>query len=229
MPKVLIVSRVDLTPELGRTVLWRDGIERLFAPSATPALEIARSEDPRLVVVDGADADAALDLIGRLRGGDGTRACSIVVVSRSPALADADALRHAGANLVLAGEADPALWDSRLDELLDVPKRLDARIRVRFEVWSRFDAADAPIEAVALNISLRGLLLETDEPLDIGTNLDLRFQLPGEDDELRAVGRVVREAEPAPDGRCRAGIELMILRGDARERLRAFTAAEART
>jgi DNA-binding NarL/FixJ family response regulator len=229
MPKVLIVSATDLAPELGRSLLWRDDIERVFVPPlGEAAFQAARRLEPRLVVVDGADSAATLELIRRLRADDATRTCSIAVLSRSPGLADEEGLRTAGANLILAGEAEPSLWDSRFEELLDVPRRLEMRIKVRFEVWSRFEPDTEPIEAIALNISLRGLLLETEEPLDIGTNLDLHFTLPGQEDELRAVGKVVREAQPSHEGRHRSGVELMILRGDTRQRLLAFTEAEVR-
>jgi hypothetical protein len=102
-----------------------------------------------------------------------------------------------------------------------MPARREARIPVRFEVWSRFEADDAPVEAVGLNISVRGMLLETHEPLDRGMQLDLSFWLPGQAEELHVVGRVVREAGESETG-FRTGVEFLILRGDARERIRAF-------
>lgn len=226
MPKVLIVSSADLTPELGQTVLWRSSIQRVFAAGPEAAFEVARTYVPGMVLVDGADGGASIDLVRRLRENAGTRRSSVVVLSRSPSLADEEPLRHAGANLILAGQVDPALWDARLEELLSVPRRRDARIPVRFEVWSQADPDAEPVEALALNVSVHGMLLETGEPLDLGTRLDLAFTLPGHADELRVVGQVVREAEPA--GRPRSGILFLILRGDARDRIRVFIAGAAR-
>jgi hypothetical protein len=63
--------------------------------------------------------------------------------------------------------------------------------------------------------------------LEVGTKLDLSFTLPGGEAELKVVGQVVREAETIP-GRCRSGIEFMLLKGDARERIRSFVEAETR-
>ncbi len=223
MPIVLLVSPTDLTPALGRTVLWRSDVERVFAPRADGAFDVARRLLPALVVVDAAEA-AALALVERLRGTPETRRSSVAVVAQSLDRGAEEALRQAGANLVLVGEVDPTLWDSRLDELISVPRRRDLRIKVRFDVWSRIDPEASAVEAIGLNVSVRGLLLETEEPLDMGTRLDIAFTLPGQDAELRVVGQVVREA--VTDGKPRCGVELLILRGDARRRIEEFVESE---
>jgi hypothetical protein len=223
MPTVLVVSSSDLTPVLGRTVLWRHDVERVFAPQLESAFDVARRLLPSLVVVNGCEPET-LSLLERLRQAPATRRASVAVVARTLDFGDEDTLRRAGANLVLVGEVDPSLWDTRLEELLTVPRRKDVRIPVRFEVWSRVEPNAAPVEAMALNISVRGLLLETDELLDMGTRLDLAFTMPGQDEEQRAVGQVVREA--ASEESLRYGVELLILRGSARQRIVEFIESE---
>src|SRR6266511_781556 len=116
MTKVLIVGSADLGTDLERALVSTPG----------GALEVARAFIPSVVVVDGADAAAALGLISRLRDNAGTRRSSIVVVSRDTALPE-EALRQAGANLVLTGPVDPPLWNTRLGELLIVPRRVRTR------------------------------------------------------------------------------------------------------
>ncbi len=219
--RIVIVSGVDLSPELGGTVLWRAEIERVFCPSPLAALETILSLGPRLAVVDAADAPAACELIRRLRSDDRTRSLSVAALSRSSSLEDEAVLRGAGSNVVLSGHVDPFLWDGRLEDLLCVPRRRELRVPVLFEVWSRF-AADAPATpGWALNVSLKGALIETEELLDVGSNLDIAFSLPGGAADLKALGQVVREL-PDASGRHRAGVEFLVLRGDARERLAAF-------
>ena len=219
--RIAIVSAVDLSPELGDTVLWRAGIERVFCASAHTALDSITSVGPRMVVVDAADTGAACDLIRRLRSAELTRSISIAALSRSTSLVDEAVLRGAGANLVLSGHVDPYLWDARLEELLSVPKRRELRVPVLFELWSRFESSPNAVGGWALNVSMNGALIETDELLDVGSKLDLSFELPGEPSSLKALGQVVREGQN-PDGRHRAGIEFLVLRGDARARLAAF-------
>src|SRR5512138_3127527 len=136
MLKALIISGSDLRADLGRTVLWRSDIERTFARDLEQGLSALRSEAPSLVVLDTAVADVT-SAIRRMREDPETRSVAIVAVSRHPFLADAEILRSAGANVVLPADADPLLWDARLDELLRVPRRRDGRIPVRLETWSR--------------------------------------------------------------------------------------------
>src|SRR5512140_2327362 len=100
MPKVLIASATDLTPELQQTILWGPEVERVVASTPTATLEVARTFVPSLVIVDGTDPVAAQGLIRRLREHPGTRRSSVVVVARSASAADGD-LQDAGANLVL--------------------------------------------------------------------------------------------------------------------------------
>src|SRR5262245_20775014 len=178
MPRVVIVASADLTPELGDTLLWRADNTRVFAPSHEAVLDAVRAVAPSLVIVDGSDTRASSALVARLRAGPDTREISLIVLSRSRAPEDEQALREAGANLVLSGHVDPALWDSRLEELLHVAPRREVRVPVLFEVSSRLAREAEPVEAWALNVSVHGVLLETSEAVDAGTRLDLRFALP---------------------------------------------------
>jgi len=227
MAKLLVVSPVDLGPELGRTVLWRPSVERFLAPDGESAMELARKANPSLIVVDGFDPPGATELIRRLRADNHTRPTAIAVLSRSPSLADEAAYRRAGANVVFAGVVHPELWDARLEELLNVPRRLEARIPVRLATWSRATPEAAPIEGLTLNISIHGILLETPARLGVGTKLDLSFTLPGGHDEAQVLGQIMRETATGPD-RWQSGVKFLILRGAARERIASFIEASVR-
>jgi CheY-like chemotaxis protein len=221
MPKALVVASKDLSPELGDTVLWTGAaVERV---SATPkdALEVARRERPSLVVVDGADPQTTIPFMQRLREDPVARRTSIAVLSRSEALLDEQDFRRAGANLVLGGRVDPFLWNRRLEVLLYVPTRREARFPVIVDSWSRYAQEPHPAAAWALNISVRGLLIEASEPIDLGTKLDMRFSLPRDQREVRTVGQVVREAGTMGD-HPRLGVEFLILLGQAREHISWF-------
>jgi PAS domain S-box-containing protein len=227
MAKLLVVSPVDLGPELGRTVLWRPSVERFIAPDGESAMELARKANPSLIVVDGFDPPGATELIRRLRADSHTRPTAIAVLSRSPSLADEAGYRRAGANVVFAGVVHPELWDARLEELLNVPRRLEARIPVRLATWSRATPEAAPVEGLTLNISIHGILLETPARLGVGTKLDLSFTLPGGHDEAQVLGQIMRETATGPD-RWQSGVKFLILRGAARERIAGFIEASVR-
>jgi diguanylate cyclase (GGDEF)-like protein/PAS domain S-box-containing protein len=216
MPKVLIISPADLRGDLGATVLWRSEIERGFASDLEAGIRAIRADMPNLVVLDGALPDLT-GAIRRLREDADTRPAAIAAVSHEPLLADSDLLRAAGANVVIPLRPDPLLWDGRLDELLRVPRRREARLPVRLETWSRVSEGGDVVVGNMINISVNGLLFESPIPLQIGTKLDLRFRLPGHSGELECLGEVVRQ-----DDRPRSGIKFLVLRGEAREAIRAF-------
>ncbi len=217
MPKVLIIASADLRRELGETVLWRREVDRVIAPDPQTGLEAARALSPNLVVLDAAEPADTARLIARLREDPTTRATAIVVVSRDPLLRDAESVRRAGANVVIPGHADPAVWDARLEELLRVPRRRDARIPVHLKTWSRAGPSEEVFEGHTLNISMHGILLEAPKRLDVGAKLDIRLRLPGHDEDLEVLGQVVRQDELP-----KSGIRFLVLRGDARERIHAF-------
>jgi DNA-binding response OmpR family regulator len=219
-PTVFVVAPTDLSAELGLTVLWRHEVRRVMLSTLDKALELARLRKPKVVVVGGMPAEDACAMMRCLREGEDTRTASLVVVDAAGHSEDERRLRAAGANVVLPLTVDPAVWDRRLEALLQVPARRAARIPVRFSVWTRTGETFAE-EGHTVNVSVRGTLLETPQPLEEGRTLDLWLALPGLKRELHAVGRVVR-TERAADGRRRAGVEFLVLRGDAARRLAGF-------
>jgi serine/threonine-protein kinase len=218
MAKVLIVSTGDLTALLGRTMLWGRDVERVFASTPGAAFEVARAFVPSLVVVDGEDPAAASTLVRKFRDHPGTRRSSIVVVSGAEA-PRGDALNQ-GANLVLTGSVEPALWDTHFEKLLLVPHRLRMRIPVRLR------PGDAPAEdeaqAEALDLSVAGMLVEAPVPLAPGTLIELRFAVPGAAREHRAKGVVVRSSGGGP---ARLGVRFLSLESGAQERIEALLAS----
>lgn len=225
MAKVLIVAGPELTALLERTVVWRSDVERLFASDMEGAFESARDALPNLVILDGGPQEQALDILRRFRGDGATRKMSLAVLRHSATVPEVEALRRAGANVVFAGEALPYLWDAWLEELLDVPRRRVVRVPLRLDVWSRFDAAEEPLRGTIVDISVKGMLLETAEPIEVGTKLDLSFRLPGDPIDLRLVAQVIRQEE-GEAGRARSGVEFLIVREAVRDRIRAFVEGE---
>jgi diguanylate cyclase (GGDEF)-like protein/PAS domain S-box-containing protein len=116
---------------------------------------------------------------------------------------------------------DPFLWDRRLEELLSVPARRNQRFPVRLRDWSSFVSDADEDEGSVLNIGARGVLLESPRELELGTKVGLTFDLPGTSSPVGVVGQVVRLAGEEA-GLFRVGVEFLIYRGDARERIAAF-------
>jgi hypothetical protein len=224
MPRVLIMASPEMVSELGSTILWRSDVDRVFA-APDLGLDGIHTHHPDLVILAGDDTAAALRSLGRIRADGRTRGVSVGVVRRSVTLDEETQLRKAGANVVFGGQVVPYLWDAWIEELLHVPRRREARVSVSIAVWSHTAPGSDPGRGTSVNISVKGMLLETVEPLDIGSKLDLTFTLPGTSGPVRAVGQVVREDALKDGGPPRLGIEFLILRDGARDRIRTYVEA----
>jgi CheY-like chemotaxis protein len=215
MPVALLCTHAVLEPELGHTLLWRGDIERVVAAKPEEARLMAVAAKPDLVIVD-RDLPWCERFVTGLREDPATRGLSIAVLARGDLDPAEVALLEAGANAILRVPPGDD-WDQRLHDLLNVPARQDARFSVRFDVETFSGPSETAVPGEALNLSVRGLLLESPVPLRIGDDLTLSLLLPEEWGLATGPGRVVREAGPG-----RYGIALLALEAPAREKVEAF-------
>src|SRR5262249_43067187 len=169
--------------------------------------------------------DGTLALVRLLRADARTRATAIVVLGRSLSSSIEDRVLASGANAVVPVPVDEFIWDRRLGELLAVPPRRDHRRTGRLRDWSRFVTGAEEMDGAVVNIGARGALLESAYPLELGTKVGLTFQVPDDPTELQVVAQVVRQAENV-GGRFRSGVEFLVYRGGAPEKIAAFVGAE---
>ena len=224
MLKVLVVGPESLSGELGATVLGRPDIDRVHVEQVDGAIEAAERARPHMVAIDLPRAEAVA-LVRGLRQNEVTRPTAIVWLNRTDPPDSETELVVAGANAVIPLPVDPFLWDRRLEELLSVSARRTERIPVRLRDWSRFVGGADEDDGSVLNIGARGVLLESPRELTLGTKVGLTFELPGQGSPVAVVGQVARLAGEE-DGRFRVGVEFLVYRGDARERIAAFVEAE---
>lgn len=222
MHKILLVAADDAAAELGGSVLFRSDIERTLVSDPGDVAAAAFRLLPHLVVIKDQPAETAEELVRQIKGTPETRRASVVVILPGAAAGAEMALRRAGASLAIAAPLVPSLWDGRLEELLAEPRRRDARIPAWFVVWPH--SREAALRGTAVNLSVRGMLLETDQPLKLGTTLELSFELPG-GAPGDGVGQVVREA-PYAGGARRYGVDFIVLRGDSKRHINAFVESE---
>jgi DNA-binding response OmpR family regulator len=212
----LICTRADLAAELGGTLLWRSGVERQVVDHQEEALLVAMAARPQLVVVD-RDLPGAGRLVTGLREDPLTRQLSIVVVARGDFDPAEVELLEAGANAILRIPAGPE-WNDRLQRLIDVPLRRNARFFVSFRVAAAHGPGPAE-PALALNLSVAGILIEATTRLTVWDEVELTFTLPALPQEVHAQGRVVRLAGPR-----QYGIEIVAFADDGLPAVRRYLA-----
>ena len=198
MSVVLICTHAEsLEADLGGTLLWRQDVERRLVTKPDDARALAVSARPRLVLVD-RDLPWAGRFLAALREDAATRGLSVVVMARGDFDSSEVELLEAGANAILRLPGGPE-WNERLQRLMDVPARKDARFPVSFQVEAASDGG-RPEQAQAVNLSVSGMLLETQAPLGLRDDVRLRFTLPHAKSPLTLRAQVVRLAAGAQFG-----------------------------
>jgi len=215
MVSVLICTHSELEKDLGHTMLWRQDVDRQVVTRLEEALMMAVAARPSIVVVD-RDLPWAGRLVTALRGEPSTRALSIAVVARGDFDPGEVELLESGANAILRL---PMEFESeeRLERLINVPARKEARFPVSFHVDTYAASADRAESALALNLSQSGMLMEATNGLQVGEPIDMQFPLGQEPPPVHTRGRVVRVAAPS-----QYGIEFTDVDADVSTRIRHF-------
>src|SRR5688572_32747067 len=161
MTVVLLCTHADVKDELSGTLLWRDVVARRVVIKMDEALMFAVAAKPKLVVID-RDLPWATRAVTALREDPSTRGISVVIMARGDFDASEVELLECGANAVLRLPPGPE-WNERLQRLMDVPVRKEARFPVAFgvETSSNGAAGGGRSDAQALNLSASGILIET--------------------------------------------------------------------
>ena len=196
-------------------MLWRNNVDRRRAKSLEEAKAEAAVERPDVILIDGRMAEAAAFVVG-LRHHPATRTVSIVAIS-SDDLGGSDLdLLEGGANAILHLPSNPE-WDDRLYRLIHVPVRRSTRFGVHLQVETGFGPEGENFAAEALNLSVNGMLIAVDRTMRVGDDLHFAFQLPPGAGLVEGTGTVTRLA-----GARQYGLELTHVKGDGRQRIRAF-------
>jgi CheY-like chemotaxis protein len=211
--RAVVVSAADLSSELQGTMLYRDNVERCPAKGLSEVRELALAGRPDVVVVDSALPGAAA-LVAALRQDQATRQVAIVALGRSEFSFGHIDLLEAGANAILPLPPG-ADWDDRLIRLVHVPVRKSTRLPVDLAIEGGMRGG-LRFPGRALNLSVNGVLIECRQPLEVGDDLRLAFELPVHG-VVRATGTVVR-LRPTQQ----YGVEITSVEGDGRVRVKRY-------
>jgi hypothetical protein len=193
MPSVLVCTQgLDVDVTLAGTILGREGVDRTVTGKPDAAAAIVKAMKPALVLVD-RDLPWADRFIASVRESADTRAISIAVIARGDFDPAEVAMLESGANAILRYPPGPE-WDERVPRLMSVPVRKETRFPVSFQVDTLTGGGES-FPALALNLSINGMLVESSTTMAVGDALVLAFRLPDQDDEIRVKARPVRVAE----------------------------------
>jgi DNA-binding response OmpR family regulator len=194
-------------------------LELHIAHTADEVCEQLRSEtpEPRLLVIGGVLPDATpSELCHTIRENEDLRYISVLMVS-DVHLAECTAVAFGVNECVIRPVSRAQLARAAL-KLIRVAPRRDVRILVRARPFPRGGPSRY---GFTRNLSASGMLLETDQPVDVGDTLDLRFFVPGVSTEVITGAAVVRHHEP-PNYRWIVGMQFMQLKAVHRRNIGQF-------
>ena len=188
-----------------------------LAREAANALELRDAlNDPSIglaVLGPAASGDwPAEELVASIRASHvGGRLSILCIVRVEDPIGVEGLLLSAGANAVLRRPLDRFVLESWMGKLLDVPRRVIARIPVHVQVVGhRRSAPGEHFYGLSRNLSVHGMLLASPVRIE-AEDLDLELDLPEPEGRVRLLGRIAREAPEVGWPYFGYGIEFLFL------------------
>jgi PilZ domain len=192
--------------------LQRDPTRVAEVESLSELLEAMETEGAALVVLGPRLQDASMeDAIRRVRDRKGPRVSLLAVVPASDPPGTEAVVLAAGANAALRRPLGRFVLESWVAKLLDVPRRVLARIPVHAQVvGSRCRTPGEHFYGLSRNLSVHGMLLASPMRVE-AEDLDLEIDLPQPEGRVRVLGRIVRDAPEVGWPYVGYGIEFLYL------------------
>lgn len=224
MKKILVVESNDPIEGLSSALFRRRECVLDVASSGAEALTSADKATPDLVLYDALVTDfSPEDFVQALHSSAGGEDTPVLVLLQQGEAAREKTILQAGANAVLFRPTRDVDLNAKVCELLGISLRRHVRTFVKMKVDATVGATTA--FATISDISLGGVMIETDHPITVGEIIKLSFFLPNDDDAITVISKVVREV-PKEDGQG-YGCQFMDLTDSSRKRIHDFvTAAE---
>ncbi|MEW6713481.1 MAG: PilZ domain-containing protein [Nitrospirota bacterium] len=225
MKKLLITENIRSIIEKGESLLSRKDIKIFTALSGEELIEIHLIEDVDLIIAGigfktGGDDDVCPYLKG-IRNDDRYKKVSILTICES----DKSAIEKSyacGANTFVTKPVDISALIIKIIKLINIAERVHLRVIVNVTVEAEVNGRS--FYANSENISLTGMLFETDEVIENGANVICKFHLGK--DIITANGNIVR-AERRDSGQYFYGVEFTELDPSTKAKIENFIKSSA--
>lgn len=211
--KILLADDVELFLELEKSFFDPEKFTVLVARNGRQAMDRALDESPDLILMDFYMPEVnGDDACRQLKDNPKTAHIPIIMVTQVGRTEDLESCRKAGCDDVLLKPINRQDFMRKSLRHLRLDEAPTSRVKARLEVYLR-DDADQPLKNYTVNFSPGGLFLETQELLDVDTQLALEFILPEVDQPMACRARVawVNHPDKFKNPRLPAGVGLQFI------------------
>jgi uncharacterized protein (TIGR02266 family) len=224
---ILFVGDILGGVTLERTILERQDVTIVNGEHGAAAVAAARRAGPEVVVVDVAPPDlAGIETCRALKADGTTRAIPAVLVTPPER---AGACRVAGANAVVFKPLAQEELLRAIGRFMALPERSAVRCPANLRFTFRTERGETG-QAFSRSLSSAGVFFKSDRPMALGSRLQLRFHLPGDEREISCAG-VVRHTTPSEEAAVAGpgfGVEFVEIASNDRARLEAFVQSQSK-
>lgn len=204
MKKIIIAQNLLDDLEESNAIFIRSGITFFPAWSSEEILNLHGVKRADLVITDDAlPLMGGAKLCSRIRSDAELKYVSIIVIADETENSVSQC-REAGANVVIRKPLEPGMLLWQAAELLVIPHRKDMRVLLRASVKGM--EGNTPFFAQCQNISLSGMLLETDRVLKQGDRMTCAFNIAHSEVTLTCM---VERVETTASKRNRYGVRFL--------------------
>ncbi|MGA2192440.1 MAG: response regulator [Nitrospirota bacterium] len=190
MKKILLVDNTNVVLEMEKNLLDRDIFKVFTALTGEEAIRIHRREKMDVIVMDLNMPNTPGDEVCRLiRKSSGINGVSIMLATLSEDEAEIERCVNAGADAHIKKPLDRHELAESLAKILGIPTRQAIRILVKVKLSGRF--GNEFFIANTVDVSVSGLLFESDRELAIGDTIEISFFLAG----MSGFSRVIAKSE----------------------------------
>jgi CheY-like chemotaxis protein len=223
MRKILLVNSVRDYLDREQGLSKRADFRLLTAATGGEALRVHRAERADLIVADLELPDMGGDaLCAQVRQESAIRNVSFILVCPGDPVSLERASRS-GANATVSKPVCPELLLEKIDQSLAISTRRGYRVLLRARVHGAVDSAT--FFCTSHNISITGMLIETEKLLASGDLITCMFFLPGSQ-QIVVDGSVVRSVTK-PDGGNQYGLRFINLSPESCGVIERFVATAA--
>lgn len=220
MKNILIASSSPAFIERNLNLLRRTDFRIFTAESSSEAMPIIGSEIIDLVLLDIQLSDMTGELFCQQVSALALESRSFILLVCNDNQDDFSRLKESGADALLARPVKPLQLVKTVGQFLTVQLVRSRRVHLRVKVISKKDAIE--FFCISNNISLTGMLIETEISLDLGCMILCQFSIPGSID-VEIHGEIVRSLRMI-DGAHQYGINFTSLNRSSRHEIDKYIA-----